>query len=73
MVWLQANKFNLPRIAFVNKLDRQGANFEGAVDSLRTKLNVTPLVVQMPIGISETFKGVIDLITMTVRRCKLGG
>ncbi|EGR29014.1 hypothetical protein IMG5_164730 [Ichthyophthirius multifiliis] len=64
MVWSQSNKFNIPRLAFINKMDRNGANLESTLDSIQTKLCVDPLVLQYPIGDSDQFKGVVDLISM---------
>ncbi|NBV95221.1 MAG: elongation factor G [Actinobacteria bacterium] len=63
-VWRQADRYNVPRICFVNKLDRTGASFERCVDMIKSRLNATPLVLQMPIGIEADFVGVIDLIAM---------
>jgi elongation factor G len=63
-VWRQADKYNVPRIAFINKMDRPGADFDHAVDTLRTRLAANPVCVQMPIGAEDQFKGVIDLIEM---------
>ncbi|MFB6720880.1 elongation factor G [Kribbella sp. NPDC056345] len=63
-VWRQADRHGVPRIAFVNKMDRPGADLDAAVDSIRQRLHVTPLVVQLPIGTEAEFSGVIDLITM---------
>jgi elongation factor G len=61
-VWHQADKYHVPKLAFINKMDRVGASFEGAVNSLREKLGVKPLVIQLPIGAEESFIGVIDLL-----------
>ncbi len=61
-VWRQADKYHVPRIAFVNKMDRTGANFEGAIQAMRDRLKANPVPVQVPIGEGEMFKGVIDLI-----------
>src|SRR5689334_8347373 len=61
-VWRQADHYGVPRIAFVNKLDRAGADLDAAVASIRSRLHVTPLVVQLPIGSEHDFTGVIDLI-----------
>ncbi len=61
-VWRQADKYRVPRIAFVNKMDRVGADFERVVGDIREKLKATPLVLQLPIGAEEKFTGVIDLI-----------
>ena len=63
-VWRQADRYGVPRIAFVNKLDRAGADFGAAVASIRDRLAVTPLVVQLPIGSEDGFRGVIDLVGM---------
>lgn len=63
-VWRQADRHGVPRIAFVNKMDRPGADLDAAVDSIRKRLHVTPLVVQLPMGKEAEFSGVIDLITM---------
>ena len=63
-VWRQMNKYGVPRIAFVNKMDRAGANFFRCVDQIRTRLRANPLVIQLPIGAEDNFEGVIDLIRM---------
>jgi elongation factor G len=63
-VWRQADKYNVPRIGYVNKMDRSGANFFEVVRQLREVLGANPLPIQIPIGAEETFKGVVDLITM---------
>ncbi|MEV4636948.1 elongation factor G [Actinoplanes sp. NPDC049548] len=63
-VWRQADRYGVPRIAFVNKLDRAGADFDAAVASIRTRLGVTPFVVQRPIGREDGFRGVVDLVGM---------
>ena len=63
-VWRQADKYKVPRIAFVNKMDRDDANFERVIDSMKAKLHANPLALQLPIGAAETFKGIIDLVTM---------
>ena len=63
-VWRQANKYGVPRIVFVNKMDRMGANFLRVVDQIRQRLGSNPVVLQLPIGAEEDFKGVIDLIKM---------
>jgi elongation factor G len=63
-VWRRADRHGVPRIAFVNKLDRAGADLDTAVESIRERLNVTPLVVQLPIGREDGFTGVVDLLTM---------
>ena len=63
-VWRQANRYKVPRIAFVNKMDRTGADFYKAVNSMRTRLNANPVPLVMPIGKEKEFRGVIDLIHM---------
>ena len=63
-VWRQANKYKVPRIAFINKMDRTGANFLRAVEQIKTRLKGNPVPLQLPIGAEENFKGVIDLIKM---------
>ncbi len=62
-VWRQANKYNVPRICFVNKMDRIGADFERTVQMIRDRLDALPAVIQLPIGAESEFKGVIDLLT----------
>ncbi len=63
-VWRQADKYNVPRICYVNKMDRSGANFFDVVAQLREVLGANPCPIQIPIGAEETFKGVVDLIQM---------
>lgn len=63
-VWRQANKYNVPRIVFINKMDRVGADFEMCVRSLKDKLNARPVPIQCPIGSEAEFLGVVDLVTM---------
>ncbi|MGO9804931.1 MAG: elongation factor G [Steroidobacteraceae bacterium] len=63
-VWRQMNRYRVPRIAFVNKMDRAGANFLRVVDMIRARLRANPIAIQLPIGAEETFEGVIDLIRM---------
>jgi elongation factor G len=63
-VWRQADKYNVPRIAFINKMDRPGADFDHAVDTIRTRLAAIPVPIQMPIGAEDQFKGCIDLLEM---------
>ncbi|MGA8154501.1 MAG: elongation factor G [Terriglobales bacterium] len=63
-VWRQADKYGVPRICFINKIDKMGADFEHAVDTLRKRLNAKPVAVQIPIGQEDKFKGVIDLVEM---------
>ena len=63
-VWRQANKYHVPRLAFVNKMDRQGANFFKVYDQMRSRLHANPVPIQIPIGAEEKFEGVIDLVRM---------
>ena len=63
-VWRQADKYKIPRIAFVNKMDRTGADFQGCLRMMMDRLKTTPLPIQLPIGKEENFQGVIDLIKM---------
>ena len=63
-VWRQADKYNVPRICFVNKMDRVGANFYRCVDMFVDRLGATPLVLQLPIGAESEFEGVVDLVKM---------
>ena len=63
-VWHQADKYRVPRIAFINKMDRVGADFHGAVEQIREKLGARPLILHLPWGREETFQGTIDLIRM---------
>ncbi len=66
-VWRQADKYKVPRIAFVNKMDRTGADFYNAVEMMRTRLGANAIPVSLPIGEGDMFTGVIDLISMTAR------
>ena len=63
-VWRQADKYSVPRICYVNKLDRTGASFDHCVKTIRERLNATPLVIQLPIGAEGDFMGVVDLVGM---------
>ena len=63
-VWRQANKYRVPRMAFVNKMDRQGANFFKVFDQMRSRLKANPVALQVPIGAEEGFEGVVDLVKM---------
>jgi elongation factor G len=63
-VWRQANRYKVPRVAFVNKMDRTGADFYKAVASMRTRLNANPVPLVMPIGKEKSFQGVVDLVRM---------
>jgi elongation factor G len=62
-VWRQADRYNVPRICFVNKMDRVGASYERTIEMIRQRLGANPVAVQLPIGLEASFKGVIDLIT----------
>ena len=63
-VWRQANKYKVPRMAFVNKMDRTGADFYNVIEQMRNKLGANPIPIQIPIGSEEHFKGIVDLIKM---------
>src|ERR1700739_3553168 len=63
-VWRQADKYGVPRICFINKIDKMGADFEHAIDTLRKRLNAKPVAIQIPIGQEDKFRGVIDLVEM---------
>ncbi|MBF0625014.1 MAG: elongation factor G [Magnetococcales bacterium] len=62
-VWRQANRYRVPRIAFVNKMDRMGANFERVLTMMKDRLGAKPLPIQLPVGSEEKFKGIVDLVT----------
>ncbi|XBC42758.1 MAG: elongation factor G [Buchnera aphidicola (Kaburagia rhusicola ensigallis)] len=63
-VWRQANKYNVPRIAFVNKMDRMGANFFNVIKQIKKRLGANPIPIQLPIGSEDSFVGIVDLIKM---------
>jgi len=63
-VWRQADKYQVPKIAFVNKLDRIGADFLNAVDMMRSRLDANPLILQIPVGAEDAFEGIVDLVGM---------
>ena len=63
-VWRQANKYSVPRIAYINKMDRTGASFFGVAEKIEERLGVKTLLLQMPIGSESSFLGMVDLITM---------
>src|SRR5256886_1417751 len=63
-VWRQASKYGVPRIAFVNKMDRMGANFLSVVEKMRERLGANAIPIQLPIGAEAEFRGIVDLITM---------
>jgi len=67
-VWRQADRYHVPRMAFINKLDRPGADFFASIESMRERLNANPVPVQVPLGISDTLAGVVDLIEMKAFR-----
>ena len=67
-VWRQADKFHVPRLAFVNKMDRLGADFDAVVEQVRTRLGAKPAPVQLPLGAEDAFEGAIDLVAMKVVR-----
>ena len=72
-VWRQADTYNVPRICFVNKMDRVGASYERTIDSIRRRLNGNPVAVQLPIGEEAEFRGVIDLIGGRATMFSMGG
>ena len=63
-VWHQADKYRVPRLTFINKMDRVGANFFWSVETMKEKLGTHPAIIQLPLGAEERFQGVIDLIKM---------
>src|ERR687894_2457834 len=63
-VWRQADRYNVPRVVFVNKMDKTGADFQMCLDTIRDRVAANPVCIQLPIGSENTFKGVIDLIRM---------
>jgi elongation factor G len=63
-VWRQADKYGVPRICFINKMDKMGADFEHAIDTIRKRLNARPIAIQLPIGQEANFRGIIDLFEM---------
>jgi len=63
-VWRQADRYGVPRVAFVNKMDRVGADFPRVVHQIRERLNANPVVLQLPLGAEENFRGIIDIVTM---------
>ncbi len=67
-VWRQAERYHVPRIAFLNKMDKVGADVEMCVESMRSKLNATPVLVQLPMGVESAFHGVVDLVEMKAIR-----
>lgn len=71
-VWRQADKYHVPRIVFINKLDRVGGDFEASVETIREKLQANPVKLQIPIGAEEEFTGIVDLVTMKALVWELG-
>jgi elongation factor G len=71
-VWRQADAYKVPRLVFINKMDRVGADFAGSVESIRTRLAANPIPFQLPIGVEDSFEGVIDLIQMKALRWAAG-
>ena len=69
-VWRQANKYHVPRLAFVNKMDRQGADFFRVVGMMIDRLKASPVPIVIPIGSEEHFRGVVDLIRMRAIKCR---
>ena len=63
-VWRQANRYEVPRIAFINKMDRAGADFLKVVDQMKTRLGASPVPIQLAIGAEDEFKGLVDLVKM---------
>jgi len=61
-VWRQANKYGVPRISFVNKMDRSGADFFGVIEQIKDRLGANPVPIQIPIGAEDDFVGVVDLV-----------
>ena len=64
-VWRQANKYMVPRMAYVNKMDIMGADFYHVIDMMKTRLHCNPVAIQLPIGAEQFFKGLVDLVEMT--------
>ena len=67
-VWRQADRYSVPRIAFINKMDRTGADFDAAVQSMRDRLGARPVPIHLPIGSEEQFAGIVDLVEMKAFR-----
>src|SRR5438105_11808986 len=63
-VWFQANKHRVPRLAYINKMDRSGADFFGCLKQMKEKLNVVPAIITLPVGRENAFRGILDLIEM---------
>ena len=67
-VWRQADRYSVPRVAFINKMDRRGADFDATIESIRDRLGANPVPIQIPIGFEADFEGVVDLVTMQAIR-----
>jgi len=67
-VWHQADRYQVPRMAFINKLDRAGAGYEHVIEEMQARLEANPLLMQIPVGIEDSFSGVIDLLSMDMIR-----
>lgn len=63
-VWRQADKYNVPRLSFINKMDRVGADFEGVIQQMKDKIHANPIAIQIPIGSEDNFEGVLDLVAL---------
>ena len=63
-VWRQADKYHVPKIAFINKMDRIGADFNSTIDMMKEKLHANPLILAIPVGVEDSFKGIVDLVSM---------
>ena len=72
-VWRQADRYGVPRVAFINKMDRRGSDFEATIQSIRDRLGANPVPVQVPIGFEADFEGVVDLVTMQAVRWPADG
>ena len=66
-VWRQADKYGVPRICFINKMDRVGADFYHSIDTIVDRLKCRPVAIQIPVGAEDQFKGIVDLVTMKAR------
>ena len=71
-VWRQADKYGVPRLCFINKMDRTGADFYGSFDSIKERLGANPVAIQLPIGAEDVFRGVVDLVDMKARVWEIG-
>jgi elongation factor G len=71
-VWRQADKYGVPRLCFINKMDRTGADFYGSFDSIKDRLGASPVAIQLPVGAEDQFRGVVDLVDMKARVWEIG-